>query len=111
MQTLRQLTLTLFPPPRTYPVDSRGRSIPADVCDLFEKLALRLIAEDWDHYSSDALLHQIRWHERVEKNNRAFVINDHWSSVLARWFLALHPECPKFFELRERLDDGYQQSA
>lgn len=75
--------------------------VPLDVCVLFEKLALRVAKAGFDHYSSDAILHAIRWEEHIEKGNREFKCNDHWTAPLARWFLANHPELPKFFELRK----------
>lgn len=100
--SLQQLALTLVPPPPDYP-----DGVPVDVCELFEKLALDVHGKGYARYSSDAVLHRIRWHMQIERGNRAFKCNDHWTAPLARWFLARHPECPKFFELRERVDDGY----
>lgn len=78
--------------------------IPAEVCAHFEKLALELIALGFSKYSADAICHRIRWHERIERGNRAFVVNDHWTAPLARWFLARNPQANGFFEIRERLD-------
>lgn len=103
MNTPQQLALTLAPPP-VYP-----DGVPAEVCALFEKLALEVHARGYARYSSDAILHRIRWTMQIDRGDRAFKCNDHWTAPLARWFLARHPECPKFFELRERIDDGYQQ--
>ncbi len=79
--------------------------VPADVCELFEKLALDVHAAGWRRYSSDALLHRIRWHHHIEKGSRAFKANDHWTAPLARWFLANHPDKKGFFELRERISE------
>lgn len=77
--------------------------VPADVAALFEKLALEVAERGWKRYSADAVLHRLRWHEHIEKGNRDFLVNDHWSSVLSRWFLDRHPElkAAKFFELRQ----------
>lgn len=75
--------------------------IPEDVCDLFEELALQVWGKGYRRYSSDALLHRIRWHHQIERGDSEFKINDHFSSVLARWFLAKHRECDGFFELRK----------
>lgn len=80
----------------SYPDD-----IPEDICALFERLALEVHAQGFKRYSARALLHQIRWHFQVEKGNRQFKINNNCSAELARWFLAHHPELPKFFELRD----------
>ena len=94
------------PPPlrSDYPV-----GIPPEVCEHFERLALQVAAGGWRRYSADAILHRIRWTYKVERGNRAFKCNDHWTAPLARWFLARHPELPGFFELRERTGDGYSE--
>lgn len=92
--------------PVQYPV-----GIPPDICDLFERLAIDVAHKGYARYSADAILHRIRWHHQVERGNRAFRANDHWTAPLARWFLALHPEHQGFFELRERLADGYSEAA
>lgn len=90
-------------------LDHKGRVIPAEVCLKFEELALGVAAQGWKRYSADAILHRIRWHHHVERGDRAFKANDHWTAPLARWFLTRHPEMPDFFELRERVDDGYRE--
>ena len=85
--------------------------IPPDVCNLFERLALQIHGTGRKRYSADAILHRVRWHFDIEKNNRGFKANNNWTAPLARWFLAKHPECAGFFELRERLDDGYNNRS
>ena len=74
--------------------------VPQEVCILFEKLALEVHEKGYKRFSSDAILHRIRWTYRIERGNREFLCNDHWTAPLARWFLARHPDMPKFFELR-----------
>jgi hypothetical protein len=44
----------------------------------------------------------------IERGNRAFRCNNNWTSLLARWWLARHPEFVGFFETRDRADDGYR---
>ena len=88
------------PQPPAYPA-----GVPVDVCDLFEKLALQVSAMGIERYSARAVLHRIRWHEHVDKGNRAFKCNDHWTPALARWFVARHPNMAKFFELRGDRDE------
>lgn len=80
--------------------------VPEDVCVLFERLALEVRDRGWTRYSADALLHRIRWEMQIERGNRAFKCNDHWTAPLARWFLSNHPDLPKFFELRERISQA-----
>lgn len=74
--------------------------VPVDIADRFETLALTVVKAGFKRYSADAILHRIRWHEQVERGNRDFKCNDHWTSVLARWFLHQHPEHTGLFELR-----------
>jgi hypothetical protein len=54
-----------------------------------------------DRYSSDAVLHRIRWEYQIERGIREFKCNDHWTAPLARWFLKKHPHMDGFFELRQ----------
>lgn len=82
--------------------DRPPAGVPKDVAEKFEAFALDTAARGFRKYSADAIGHRIRWHEQVERGNRDFKVNDHWIRPLAVWFLARHPELPKFFELRER---------
>lgn len=86
-------------------------SIPTDVEALFERFALELIGRGFKHYSSDAILHRIRWHYHVEQGDRDFKCNDHWTSHLARWFIARHPEHKEFFELRALRHERKREAA
>lgn len=76
------------------------RGIPREVCEMFDRLALDLSGRGFSHYSSDAILHLIRWHHQVERGNRTFKANDHWTAKLSRWFVDIHPELDGFFEMR-----------
>jgi len=92
------------PPPPSYPI-----GIPPNVCVLFERLSLQVAEQGWQRYSADAVLHRIRWHHQIDRGDRSFKANNNWTAPLARWFLKLHPELPGFFELRERINDGYRE--
>lgn len=74
--------------------------VPLEVRELFDRLAHELIKRGWEHYSSDAILHRIRWHFHVERGLRDYKCNDHWTAYLARWWLKNNPNHPDFFELR-----------
>lgn len=78
-------------------------SPPADIYDLFKKLTMQIIAAGYKRYSSDAILHRIRWHMRIERGVREFKCNDHWTAQLSRQFMAEHPNHEGFFETRERV--------
>jgi hypothetical protein len=74
--------------------------VPDEVRKLFDKFARDLVRVGWKHYSSDAILHRIRWHYHVEQGDRDFKCNNNWTAYLARWWLERNPEYPEFFELR-----------
>ncbi|MDQ2079516.1 hypothetical protein RA307_04920 [Xanthobacteraceae bacterium Astr-EGSB] len=76
--------------------------VPREVCVQFERLALDIAAAGYRRYSADAVLHRIRWHMQIEHRDSSFKANNDWTASLARWFLARHPEHPRFFETRER---------
>lgn len=75
--------------------------VPPEVCVMFEGYALQAIGSGVTRYSADAILHRIRWHHHVEKGNRDFKANNNWTSALARWFVAKHPDMKGFFETRK----------
>jgi len=75
-------------------------SVPVEVCELFEEVALQVSEAGFDRYSARAIAHRLRWHQQIEKGNREFKMNNLWTAPLARWFLARHPELPDFFETR-----------
>jgi hypothetical protein len=83
--------------------------IPLEVYELFDALALQVVARGYSRYSSDAILHRIRWHYHIDKGDREFKCNDHWTATLARWWLKKHPEYPEFFELRILRSDMYYE--
>jgi hypothetical protein len=87
------------PPPPSVPPDD---VVPDRVADLFERFAIEVANRGFKHYSSDAILHRIRWTIQIELGEREFKCNDHWTAPLARWFLANHPELENFFEMRVR---------
>lgn len=83
-------------------LEASPAGVPRDIAELFEKIALQLVDEGFQRFSADAILHQIRWTHRIEWISGEWKCNDHWTSALARWFLARHPRlrAQKFFELR-----------
>ena len=76
------------------------QGIPEDVAELFERIALNLYQDGRRHFSSDAILHRIRWYYNIEKRDDSFKCNNNWTAQLARWFMLKHPDCAGFFELR-----------
>ena len=91
-----------FPPPAApKPEHWLPPEIDPGIVELFEKYALEQIASGETKSSADFILARIRWYERVERRNRDFKCNDHWTSHLARWFMAKYPQHDGFFELRK----------
>ena len=80
--------------------------VPPDVCRHFESIALELIEHGFRRYSADAVLHQVRWRNHVNRGDREFKANNNWTAPLARWFLKSHPEHRAFFQLREASADA-----
>jgi len=68
---------------------------------LFCEYAQMLIERGFSHYSSDAILHRIRWHYTVEtKAEDPFKLNDNHTAYYARLWLRDHPGHDNFFECR-----------
>jgi len=78
------------------------QQVPIDVIMLFEKLTLEVIAAGHQRYSSDAVLHRIRWYFTVERGDREFKCNNNWTPELSRWFMYKHPQYDGFFATRVR---------
>ena len=56
--------------------------------------------------SARLLIERIRWELfLIIKSNDEFKLNDHTTPYYSRKWLCLHPEYPKFFELRKVRDD------
>ena len=75
--------------------------VPPEVVRLFEQLTFEIMNRGFTRYSSDAILHRIRWHFHIERGERDFKCNNNWTSKMARWFIAKHPEHASFFETRK----------
>lgn len=74
--------------------------IPPNVVELFEQFTMQLVDVGFTRYSSDAILHRIRWHYHVDKGDRSFKCNNNWTPRLSRWFMRKYPKHTGFFELR-----------
>jgi hypothetical protein len=76
--------------------------------ELFDRFTWNRIHRGFfRRYSSDAILHQIRWH--TEMPNPApgdeFKCNDHWTAHYSRMWTLRHPMYFDFFEKRHIADD------
>lgn len=92
-------------PPNDKNIDQRFAEFDAkhpEVWNLFVQKADLLRRRGHKAYSSDAILHAIRWHYAVnEQRDEGFKINDHFSSRYARKLMATDPTYEGFFQLRE----------
>lgn len=71
------------------------------VWDAFVRFAEELLRRGYDHYSSDAVMHRLRWHFNVETTrDGGFKLNDHFTSRYARKLARLDPRFESFFEFR-----------
>ena len=83
--------------------------IPEKVYAHFADLTFKAMEAGYNHYSADAILHRIRWHMNIEKGDREFKCNDHWTAQLSRWFHDQYPEHDGFFRTRKSKYDGVEQ--
>ena len=81
--------------------------VPRDVVALFDHFAHQLAGAGFRRYSARAILHRIRWHHHVDRGNREWKCNDHWTPAMARAWLAENPQYPGFFETRASRAEGH----
>lgn len=70
------------------------------VYTLFDRFARQVLGRGHKRFSSDAILHRIRWETRVETVGDAFKINDHFSAHYARLWMAENPDHADLFATR-----------
>jgi hypothetical protein len=72
-----------------------------DAWSMFETFAMELIYKGVRKYSSDSILHRIRWEMTLSKpNEKPYKINNNFSSLFARTFISRYPQYEYFFETR-----------
>lgn len=68
---------------------------------LFDRFAHQVIARNRTRFSSDAILHRIRWETNIETTGaEPFKINDHCSAYYARLWMRNNPTKPMIFSTR-----------
>jgi hypothetical protein len=68
----------------------------------FEQIALRLIANGFDHYSAQTIIGSLVMETHLKTTDRTVTINNDFSAYYARMFQAAHPDLADFFEVRRR---------
>lgn len=71
------------------------------VFKLFKRFALMAIFRGWKNYSSDAIMHRLRWHLDIETTGEPFKINNNFTPYYARLFELAQPEHEGFFRKRK----------
>lgn len=80
------------------------------IYELFKKFTFMLIERGFQHHSSDAVLHRIRWHTNVETYDRTgYKINDNYTAFYARLFEEDFPQHEGFFRKRTSVADMIEQ--
>jgi hypothetical protein len=70
---------------------------------LFKRFAVELLESGRKHGSADAIFHRIRWEVSVvARRENGFKVNDHFTSLCARWLAAEDARFAEFFEFRSR---------
>lgn len=77
-----------------------------EVWRLFVHYANMAIASGHAHYSSDCVLHRLRWHTSVETRGDEFRLNNNFAAAYARKFEREYPQHRGFFRLRASVLDG-----
>lgn len=67
---------------------------------LFESMALRRVAVK-QRFGMKSLVETVRWHHAIDTDQtEEWKLNNNFTSYLARWLIARHPEIATFIELR-----------
>lgn len=71
-----------------------------EIWEAFEKIALNLIEEGFNHYGTNAILEIVRYKLR-KKTKSGYKCNNNHAPLYARIFSLKHPDNKDFFEFRE----------
>lgn len=68
---------------------------------LFEQLAMSRVRLKM-RFGVKALVEAVRWHYAIERTDQdaEWKLNNNYTSEIARWLVARHPEIGQFIELR-----------
>lgn len=78
-----------------------------EVWRLYERFALDLVRRGFEHHSSDAVLHRVRWETDANTGGKPWKINNNFTPMYARKFHRAHPHLAGFFRTRRsRADDA-----
>ena len=78
-----------------------------EVYHLFKRFAYDAIRRHHQHFSSDMVLHRVRWETGVVTTGNLYKINNNYSAFYARLFMLQHPAHQGFFRCRVSAADGW----
>jgi hypothetical protein len=70
------------------------------VWEAFEREALRVLLQGYQHYSARTILHVLRHHSALRQLDGQWKLNDHMSPYLARLWALAYPRHADLFEFR-----------
>lgn len=79
-----------------------------EVFERFRQIAFDLISNGHKHYSSDGILHVVRFelNRQIKDPGSQYKINNNWTPYYARYFIWMYPEYENFFETRELISQS-----
>jgi hypothetical protein len=72
-----------------------------DIYRMFDRFTREKIAKGHRHYSSDAVVHRIRWETDTPDENDTFKISNNHTAYLSRIWMESNPEHAGFFRTQE----------
>ena len=91
--------LSIFEPDPKQVKFEKYHSANPEIWNMFKELTFQLIRAGRNHFSSDAILHTIRFNTAI-RGGKDFKINNNYSSMYSRLFTTNFPEHKDFFEQR-----------
>jgi hypothetical protein len=76
-----------------------------EVWKLFVRFTKDRIAQGFEHYSSDAICHRVRWEtdQPTYDKDKEFKLNNNFTAFYARRFHRRYPEHDGFFRTRRQI--------
>lgn len=78
----------------------RRSTVPPELYRRFDQAARKVIRSGRSRYSARAILHHIRWDMDMARKKFTWKVNNDYSPVLARLWMANNPHLPALFRLR-----------
>lgn len=75
-----------------------------EISNLFMRLSLQLKRRDWETYSAQGIVEQIRWKHNLKHgpDEDGFKVNSKWKRPLSLWAMSRHKALEGFFRMKQR---------